>query len=32
MNLRLTKSHLKHFMGNNKPLLMQLTETGEFAK
>lgn len=32
MNLRLIKSHLKHFMGKNKPLLMQLTESGDFAK
>lgn len=32
MNLRLIKSHLKRFMGNNKLLLMQLTESGDFTR
>lgn len=26
------KNSLKHFMGNNKPLLMQLAESGDFTQ
>lgn len=32
MNLKLIKSHFEHFMGNNKSLLMQLTESGHFTR
>lgn len=32
MNLRLIKGHLKHYTGNNKPLLTQLIESGDLTR